>query len=207
MRRTSNSIRTWPGAAEERKSAAKLHSTDLAGKVRIGTLNDPRFIRLGEFLTRALERHPLVEIALRNEFTGAAYEAVRSGTLDASFYFGEITRASARGRFRAHGFEPSKVVSADNGGGITNLVESEVGLSPVREDVALERERAGAVCVWDKARSSTDLWFIHLAGRARRPPARDPGAGNRGAGYCAVTCRSSAVVRRRRSARVTASAR
>jgi DNA-binding transcriptional LysR family regulator len=202
-------------AADSLKRAAHAHRTEIAGKVSLGTLSDPHFIRLGEFLGRALERYPLIEVELRNEFTGAAFDAVRAGELDASFYFGEITDPAVTGvrlsemtycvaapaawadrvrdaswaeiaqmpwiltpetsthnrlvhaLLREHGVEPLKVIGADNEGVIANLVESEVGVSLVREDLALDRD--GAIYTRPGACIPTALWFIHLAERVQEP--------------------------------------
>ena len=49
-------------------------------------LSDPDFIRLGDFLARAIERFPRLEVKLHHEVTGTAFEKVRDGALDASFY-------------------------------------------------------------------------------------------------------------------------
>lgn len=204
-------------AAEALKHAAQAHRRDIAGRVRIGTVSDPQFIRLGEFLGRALERYPLIEIDVRNESTGAAFEEVRAGELDASFFFGEIDDPAITGlrlgemvyRIAApsawagqlrggswaqlaempwiiapeksthhrlahtvlsrHGVAPTKVVGADNEGVILNLIESGVGLSLVREELAIEREREGAMFVWPEARLPTALWFIYRADRGDDP--------------------------------------
>ena len=192
-------------------SAYRLHG------LRVGTVADPEFIRLGEFLARALERHPLIEIELQSEVSGAAFEAVRDGALDASFYFGDapgrevaalaltevvyrvagpvawkprIERAGwaaiaampwivtppisthhrlVHALFGERGVEPSKVVEADNESVISNLIESGVGLSLLREDLARAKQAAGEVCVWPPARLSTTLWFIWLAERRGDP--------------------------------------
>lgn len=207
-------------AAEALKRAAQAHRSDIAGRVRIGTVSDPQFIRLGEFLGQALERYPLVEIDVRNESTGAAFEEVRTGELDASYFFGEIDDPAITGmrlgemvyRIAApaawteqlrggtwahiaempwiiapeksthhrlahavldkHGVAPTKVVGADNEGVILNLIESDVGLSLVREDLAFEREREGAIFVWPEVRLPTALWFIYRADRADDPMLR-----------------------------------
>lgn len=204
-------------ATEALKRAAQAHRSDIAGRVRIGTVSDPQFIRLGEFLGRALERYPLIEIDVRNESTGAAFEEVRAGELDASFFFGDLDDPSVSGlrlgdmvyRIAApaawaeqlrgsswehvaempwiiapeksthhrlahavlnkHGVTPTKVVGADNESVILNLIESGVGLSLVREELAFERERAGAIFVWPEARLLTALWFIYRADRADDP--------------------------------------
>ncbi len=63
---------------------------EIAGRVSVGTLADPDFIRLGAFLARATEKYPLLEIELHHEISGAAFEKVRDEVLDASFYYGDL---------------------------------------------------------------------------------------------------------------------
>ncbi len=204
-------------AASELKKAAHAHGGGPAGRLRIGTLSDPQFIRLGDFLARAIERYPLIEIELHNDFSGAAFQGVKSGVLDASFYFGAIEHASVTGlrlgdvhyrvagpaawgeRIRnadwpaiaalpwivapdnstrnqlldaevaRHRVGLAKAIEADNEGVITNLVESGVGVSLIREDLATECERAGTMAVWQGARLSAPLWFIYPSDRAIEP--------------------------------------
>jgi len=74
--------------------------------------------------------------------------------------------------FRKHGVEPTKVVEADQESVISSLVASGVGLSLMREDVALEREAAGEICLWDQGRATTTLWFIYQQERAEDPVIR-----------------------------------
>jgi DNA-binding transcriptional LysR family regulator len=74
--------------------------------------------------------------------------------------------------FREHGVEPTKVVEADQESVISSLVASGVGLSLMREDVALEREAAGEICLWDQGRATTTLWFIYPSERAEDPVIR-----------------------------------
>ncbi len=71
--------------------------------------------------------------------------------------------------FRSHGVEPTKVVEADQESVISSLVASGVGLSLMREDVALEREAAGEICLWEQGRATTTLWFIYRQERADDP--------------------------------------
>jgi len=204
-------------AAEQMRRAALAMRGALSGHLRIGSVSDPEFIRLGDFLGRAVERYPQLELELHHEMSGAALEAVRDGTLDASFYFGAtpergiaalalsevVYRVAGPAVWRAriehadwgtiaalpwiltpststhnrlvhalfgeHGVEPSKVVEADNETVISNLIESGVGLSLLREDLALAKEAAGEVCVWQPARLSTTLWFIYRAERQGDP--------------------------------------
>jgi DNA-binding transcriptional LysR family regulator len=84
-------------AAEALRQAARAVRGEAAGRLRIGTLSDPQSIRLGDILGRAVERFPLLELELHHEITGAALEAVRDGSLDASFYYGDITSPQVGG--------------------------------------------------------------------------------------------------------------
>jgi DNA-binding transcriptional LysR family regulator len=62
----------------------------VAGVVSVGTLSDPEFIRVGDLMNAAIVRHPSIEIELHHEVTGEAFEKVRDGALDASFYYGDL---------------------------------------------------------------------------------------------------------------------
>jgi len=84
-------------AAEEMKNIAKALKGEVAGRLRIGTVSDPDFIRLGGFSERAMRRFPLLELEFHNEFSGAAVEAVRDGTLDAAFYVGRLVPGHMEG--------------------------------------------------------------------------------------------------------------
>ena len=77
-------------AAGALSSHAKAFAGGVAGRARVGTLADPEFIRLGDFLAQALARYPLVEIELHHTVSGAAFAKVRDGVLDASFYYGNL---------------------------------------------------------------------------------------------------------------------
>lgn len=69
----------------------------VTGRARIGTVSDPDFIRVGELLSVAMERYPLLQIELHQGVSGEAYEQVRRGELDASFYFGTLAHPSVGG--------------------------------------------------------------------------------------------------------------
>jgi DNA-binding transcriptional LysR family regulator len=77
-------------AANALHNEARLVKGKVAGKASIGTLSDPEFIRLGQFMSDAVAGFPLVQIELHQEVTGVAMERVAAGELDASFYYGEI---------------------------------------------------------------------------------------------------------------------
>ena len=207
-------------AAQAMRNEAKVLKGEVAGKVRVGTMSDPGFIRVGEFLNTTVERYPLLQVELQHEVTGAAFAKVRDGELDASFYYGELDHAGidglrlrgityrvaapaawagrvvdadwseialqpwiitpsisthqklVRALFDKHGFEPTKVVEADQESVIANLVVSGVGLSLIREELALEKEAAGEVCLWGDVRLESTLWFIYLLARKDDPVIR-----------------------------------
>lgn len=77
-------------AADSLQNEARLLKGQVVGKASIGTLSDPEFIRLGQFMNAAMARFPMLELELHQEVTGVALERVASGDFDASFYYGEI---------------------------------------------------------------------------------------------------------------------
>jgi DNA-binding transcriptional LysR family regulator len=100
MTLTAAGKRLLPEAAKVLADAAALHGKaramegEVAGHVSVGTLADPDFIRLADFLTQATERFPLLEIELHHAVSGAAFEQVRDGALDTSFYYGDLSHAA-----------------------------------------------------------------------------------------------------------------
>ena len=96
MALTAAGKRLLPEANRVLSDAAALHGIartiqgEVTGHVRVGTLSDPEFIRLASLLAQATERFPLLEIELHHEVSGAAFEKVRDGALDASFYYGDL---------------------------------------------------------------------------------------------------------------------
>jgi DNA-binding transcriptional LysR family regulator len=76
-------------AVQELRSQARALKGQIAGRIRMGTLTDPEYIQLPTLLGRAVERYPLLEIELHHEVSGEAFEKVRDGLLDASFYYGD----------------------------------------------------------------------------------------------------------------------
>ncbi len=76
-------------AAQTLRATAASIRGEIAGRAKVGTLSDPDFIQLGELLTRTTERYPLLDLELHHEISGAAFDKVRDGDLDASFYYGD----------------------------------------------------------------------------------------------------------------------
>jgi DNA-binding transcriptional LysR family regulator len=204
-------------AIQQLKQAAQHLQGRPAGRLSLGTVLDPATLRLGDFLTRAIESHPLIGIELHQVFSGAALEGVRDGTLDASFFFGAIDAEDLRGvplrplvyrvalprewgmgerdtdwnaiaarpwilapptsshrqlameLFQARGVAPVQVIEADNESVILNLVESGVGASIAREELALVSAQEQRIAIWPGAELTAQLSFIFAAQRAADP--------------------------------------
>ena len=207
-------------AAQVLRSHASAFKGEVAGRVSVGTVSDPAFIRVGELLTQAVETFPLLEIELHHEVTGEAFEKVRDGALDASFYYGSLTHptvaslplqdvayrvvapvawrdrvenapwdeivampwvmtppisthsALAGELFREHGAAPARRVEADHEAVISSLVVAGLGVSLMREDLAVAAAAAGDVVLWSDKRLLTTLSFIYLAEREDEPVLR-----------------------------------
>lgn len=66
-------------------SAQSMHQT-LRGRLRIGTIVDPEFIRLGALLHRLVQRIPQVETELHHGTSGYVLESLLKRELDVGFY-------------------------------------------------------------------------------------------------------------------------
>jgi len=202
------------GDVQNLRQAARELSAQLTGRLRLGTVLDPAFLKVGDLIARTFERHPAVELDLHQVVSHDALEQVRTGELDASFYFGTLPqdlagvalrtityrvvapRSLAAGLahddwprvaalpwivtpersshrqlvqqlFAEHGSDLVVAVEADNESVITNLIESGVGVSLVREEIV---EAAGLdLVVWPGAQMQTELWLVHGADRRFDP--------------------------------------
>lgn len=79
--------RALAAAAEFRAAASSLKGS-LMGTLRLGTIVDPEFLRLGVCLRLLAERHPGVSFVLRHGMSGAMARDVEAGNLDAAFALG-----------------------------------------------------------------------------------------------------------------------
>ncbi|MES2941855.1 MAG: LysR family transcriptional regulator [Pseudomonadota bacterium] len=73
--------------ADFAQAAVGLHST-VRGRLRIGTVLDPEFTRLGAFLRELVEAAPQIETELRQGMSGDVLAQVGRGDLDVGFYIG-----------------------------------------------------------------------------------------------------------------------
>jgi DNA-binding transcriptional LysR family regulator len=94
--------RALAAAAEVQRTAATLRQ-EVRGRLRIGTILDPAFLRLGGFLRQLVETHPQIETALRHGMSGWVLDQIRVRELDVGYYIGDPGEDDARERdlFRA----------------------------------------------------------------------------------------------------------
>lgn len=198
-------------------AALSLHNT-VRGRLRIGTILDPEFIRLGAFLKELVETAPQIETELRQGMSGEVLAQVERGELDVGFYLGlpgatedlgafelrvlshfryrvlapagwgeqvlgrdwkalaalpwiATPPASAHHRLLAGvfgplGVSPRHAALVDQEASMLDLVRSGVGLSLVRESIAITEAQARGLVVADRVSLDCRLCFVCL--RARR---------------------------------------
>ena len=219
-------------AADFGHAAQRLHST-VRGTLRIGTILDPEFTRLGAFLRQLVEAAPQVDTELRQGMSGEVLAQLARQELDVGFYLGDpniawsklpqaqaeppqiaplfenrvLTRfayrvvapagwgpqvlgrdwrglaalpwlatppASAHHRlladvFEPLGVEPHRVALVDQEASMLDLVKSGVGLSLVRDSIAIRESQAHGLVIADRASLDCMLSFVCL--RAQRDTA------------------------------------
>ncbi len=207
--------RVMDSVAEFRQGAAALHST-LSGRLSIGTILDPEFIRLGPFLKRLVESYPQLSTQLQHGMSGWVLQQVKAGMLDVGYFLGTPskefhalrltsftynvvappgwkTRVAGRDwpalaklpwlwtppesahhrlltkTFGHYKVTPNKVALVDQEPSMLDLVKSGVGLSLMRESIALREAHAHGLVIADKVSLSTELSFIALAKRKNEP--------------------------------------
>jgi DNA-binding transcriptional LysR family regulator len=80
--------RALAAAADVQRAAAALRQ-EVRGRLRIGTILDPEFLRLGGFLRQLVESYPQIETALRHGMSGWVLDQVRARELDVGYYIGQ----------------------------------------------------------------------------------------------------------------------
>lgn len=78
-------------AAEQLKNHARALSGEAAGLLRLGTVSEPEFIRVADFMAGTIARYPLIQVEFHQGITGQVFERVREDELDASFYYGDLS--------------------------------------------------------------------------------------------------------------------
>jgi DNA-binding transcriptional LysR family regulator len=80
-------------ATAEFENAVARHSTRVAGTLKLGTILDPDFLRLGELLALTLQRYPLIQTDLSHGISGWVLAQIETGALDVGFYLGRPANA------------------------------------------------------------------------------------------------------------------
>ena len=221
------------------QAAQRLQST-VRGRLRIGTILDPEFTRLGAFLKQLVESAPQIETELRQGMSGDVLAQLGRGELDVGFYLvpleapdtepeqnrpvpsvewsqfalyfevNILTRftyrvlapagwgpqvlgrdwkalaalpwlatppASAHHRLLARvfgpgsltGVEPRRVALVDQEASMLDLVKSGVGLSLVRDSIAMRESQARGLVVADRVSLDCALSFVCQKARAGEP--------------------------------------
>ena len=73
-------------AMSDFQRSARQRSGRISGKLRIGTIVDPEFIRLGRILARLQTEHPDIETELTHGVSGDIVTWLKRGQIDAGFY-------------------------------------------------------------------------------------------------------------------------
>jgi DNA-binding transcriptional LysR family regulator len=84
-------------AVAELEQTARHLSGSIRGKLRIGTIIDPEFTRLGAFLRTLVEAAPHLEKELRQGMSGNVADWIQRGEVDAGFYLGDLPGSPATG--------------------------------------------------------------------------------------------------------------
>lgn len=204
-------------ALQEFKQTGQRLRGEIAGKLTLGTVLDPAVLRVGDLLARAIERYPRLELELHHVVSHEALAEVRSGALDASFYFGELPandlisiplrdityrvcvpvawskalasatwdalaarpwiaapetsshRQLVQNVFASRSPLPDRLIEVDNESVIANLIESGVGISVLRDEVAEPLLQEGRIGVWPGVVVTTRLWLTRAAARRDDP--------------------------------------
>lgn len=90
--------RALAAAAEFRAAATGLKGS-LTGRLRLGTIVDPEFRRMGPFLRLFAERHPGLSFELSHGMSGAVARDLEAGQLDLAYTLGAPGMEEHRQRF------------------------------------------------------------------------------------------------------------
>ncbi len=89
--------RALTAASDVQRAAAALRH-EVRGRLRIGTILDPEFLRLGGFLKQLVETWPHIETALRHGMSGWVRDQIRANELDVGYFIGQPTGDDGDGR-------------------------------------------------------------------------------------------------------------
>lgn len=214
--------RVLSAVGDLQQAARNLQGT-VRGALRIGTILDPEFTRLGVFLRELVESAPQIETELRHGMSGTVLAQVLRGELDVGFHLdtdddGEaaapaslaartLTRFTYRvvapagwgpqvlGRdwkalaalpwlgtppesahhrlldkvFGPLGLSPRRAALVDQEASMLDLLKSGVGLSLLRDSIAIRESQSHGLVMADRVQLDCALRFVSLAARRNEP--------------------------------------
>jgi DNA-binding transcriptional LysR family regulator len=203
-------------------TAASLH-TPVRGHLRIGTILDPEFTRLGAFLNQLVKTRPLLNTLLHQDMSGNILALINRGELDVGFFLDLpdepigppilrkiLTRFTYRvlapagwrpqvenkdwkalaalpwlatppssvhnrlqkkvfGPDSLTGIEPLRVALVDQEASMLDLVRSGIGLSLVRDSIAMREVQTRGLVIANAVSLECELSFMCLAERQTDP--------------------------------------
>ncbi|WP_417223528.1 LysR family transcriptional regulator [Achromobacter spanius] len=215
-----SALRILDALEDFQRAIGALRDT-VQGELRIGTILDPEFLRLGATLQYLVEHYPKIRPTLRHGMSGSVGRQVRAGDLDVGFYLGPAgatagapllevlplasftyyvvapkgwgAQVAGRGwqeiaalpwiwtppdsvhhrllaaKFDALGIAPNAVAEVDQEASMLDLVRSGVGLSLVRDSIALRESQANGLLLLPGLAIPAELSFITQAARQGDP--------------------------------------
>ncbi|MGV2895199.1 LysR family transcriptional regulator [Achromobacter sp. AGC78] len=215
-----SALRILDAMEDFQRAIGALRDT-VQGELRIGTILDPEFLRLGATLQYLVEHYPKIRPTLRHGMSGSVGRQVRAGDLDVGFYLGPAgatggapllevlplasftyyvvapkgwgAQVAGRGwqeiaalpwirtppdsvhhrllaaKFDALGIAPNAVAEVDQEASMLDLVRSGVGLSLVRDSIALRESQANGLLLLPGLAIPAELSFITQAARQGDP--------------------------------------
>jgi DNA-binding transcriptional LysR family regulator len=215
-----SALRILDAMEDFQRAIGALRDT-VQGELRIGTILDPEFLRLGATLQYLMEHYPKIRPTLRHGMSGSVGRQVRAGDLDVGFYLGPAgatggvpllevlplasftyyvvapkgwgAQVAGRGwqeiaalpwiwtppdsvhhrllaaKFDALGIVPNAVAEVDQEASMLDLVRSGVGLSLVRDSIALRESQANGLLLLPGLAIPAELSFITQAARQGDP--------------------------------------
>ncbi len=214
--------RTLAAADDFAQAVGRLHGT-VRGALRIGTILDPSFIRLGDWLGALVEQAPQIDTELRHGISGSVLAQLQQGALDVCFYLSpsladtealqpalavrtltpfayrvvapsgwgpqvvgrdweglatlpwvatppeSVHHRLLRAVFEPRGLAPRRAALVDQEASMLDLIKSGVGLSLVRDSIAMRESQTHGLAVANKVQIACELQFVSLAHRVQEP--------------------------------------
>lgn len=196
-------------AASKVTAKAQFLKSGVHGDCRIGTILDPAILKLGEFISILIGRHPGLRLLFSQGRSGEIMECVLRGTLDAGYVIGNIDEPLLESfmispvtlrvvgpyawakqlrnadwetlatfpwiatpetcsfhqismqMFARRGVTPKTVIEADQESILRGFVASGVGLTLLREDIAVAAEAQDEAFIWEGGHEYSQLCFIY----------------------------------------------